>query len=136
MSNNLSGPSVATRLERHSAIASGTALHPGKNLAVSPELNRFVTVRISFARKKQMTGVTCYLFNLGLPRVSVRTFLPYIPCGTSGLLLSALPLVCHKNSLFKSDYLPFGNPLRGGKSCRHFQYVLHRRRRIEYLRRV
>ena len=68
-SNNLSGPDVATRLERHSAIASGTALHPGKNLAVSPELNRFVTVRISFARKKQMTGVTCYLFNLCCQRV-------------------------------------------------------------------
>src|SRR3989344_3311937 len=62
--SNLSGPRIAVRLKRHSAVARGTALHSGKDFAVSPELNRFVTVRTSYARKKRTTGVTCYLATL------------------------------------------------------------------------
>jgi hypothetical protein len=46
--NHLSGLCVATKLKRHSAAKScGTALHRSKDFAVSPELNRFVTVRTS-----------------------------------------------------------------------------------------
>ena len=57
-SNNLSGPRLAAKLERHSPIAWGTALHLGKDFAVSPPLKELVSVRTSYARKKRMTGVT------------------------------------------------------------------------------
>jgi len=65
VSSNLSGPRITVRLKRHSAVARDTALHPGKDFAVSlPPTAGFVTVRTSYARKKRTTGVTCYLTTL------------------------------------------------------------------------
>ena len=49
--SNLSRPEIAPRLKRFSQhyflkkVVLNTILHRGKDLAVSPELNRFVTVR-------------------------------------------------------------------------------------------
>src|SRR5580700_5999180 len=43
-----------------SALRADTALHSGKDFAVSLPLKGFVTVRTSYARKKHTAGVTCY----------------------------------------------------------------------------
>ncbi len=59
--DNLSGTTIAGGLERHSLFAQGTALHPGKDFAVSLPLKGFVTVRTSYARREHTTGVTRYL---------------------------------------------------------------------------
>lgn len=46
--DHLSVAPVARRIKRHSPIAQGTALHRGKDLAVSAGLNRVVSVRTSW----------------------------------------------------------------------------------------
>lgn len=57
--SNLSRPVIAHWLERFSSTQGrGTILHRGKDLAVSPELNRFVTVRTYVSPH---AGVTRYL---------------------------------------------------------------------------
>lgn len=86
MSSNLSGLNVAVELKRHfpRLAARDTALHPGKNFAVSPPLKELVSVRISCDRQDRTTGVTCYLFNPSIALgISVRTFLPRLAAGAT-----------------------------------------------------